>query len=202
MIHFSFVPISVFHLSLPLSLCLTCIPFNSLLPRVPLYLRPHNLSHHLCPSCVSCHLPSSPGFPTCLHFTERSCLSFLTFPHHLFSLTSQVWEHPVALEEELVLTLKGPGGCDYLIPGPHPGAAPSHNTLHPLQAPGLCECPGHLGWVCGFWEDGTSPLCPKSCLTHHPFLCSGPGSAHSRLQAPGPLPALAASAPGGPREGE
>nr|XP_014332095.1 PREDICTED: interferon lambda-1 [Bos mutus] len=35
---------------------------------------------------------------------------------------------PHTLGARLVLTLKGPGGRDYLIPGPHPGAAPSDDT--------------------------------------------------------------------------
>ncbi|XP_055410015.1 interferon lambda-1-like [Bubalus kerabau] len=35
---------------------------------------------------------------------------------------------PHTLGARLVLTLKGPGSRDYLIPGPHPGVAPSHDT--------------------------------------------------------------------------
>ncbi|KAB0389217.1 hypothetical protein E2I00_016851 [Balaenoptera physalus] len=71
----------------------------------------------------------------------------------------QLQEHATALEAELALTLKGPGD------------ATSHTAPHPLQVPGLCECSGHRGHICGFGRMRPHPSVP-SPVSHTTFLCS------------------------------
>lgn len=105
----------------------------------------------------------------CLHFTECSCLPFLTIPPHLFSLASQVWERPIALGAELVPTLKGPGGHDSLIPGPHPGAAPSHDTPSKLQA--CVSVRGTWAGSAGSGKMGPHPSVP-SPVSHTTLFCA------------------------------
>lgn len=169
-------------------------PFICSLPHVS---PSHSLSLDplLSPSRVPCHLsiPCSPTqFPRWapLHILPHLC------PPPFFVTSSQVWEHPVALQAELALTLKvqgtmtGPWGTSWTSPfTPCATSTPTSGPACVLaQAPWLPPLPTSLScWVQRFqeapekvseWEatepwDHGQPSGPP-CLHRSPWAASQP----------------------------
>uniref|UniRef100_A0A8C6CNZ5 Uncharacterized protein n=1 Tax=Moschus moschiferus TaxID=68415 RepID=A0A8C6CNZ5_MOSMO len=88
---------------------------------------------------------------------DWDCTSYL-FPRTRDLKHLQVWERPGALGAELVLTLKGPGGRDYLIPGPCPGMGPHLSVPSPISHTTL-----FCAWV---WAQPAAGCRPQGFFQH------------------------------------